>query len=98
MPLQPFGETLLRVLHSVEEFHVTEGAPCAPEVIDFMNLRRHGIEWSPLLSCAWDFEFKGKANKIATFDLTLDAEHARGMEVGKTYASTALPSVEGRIG
>lgn len=97
IPLQPYEDTLRRVLHHVEGFHVTDGIPYPPELLSYTNPQRHGLSWSPFISCSWDYEFKGEKNKVATFDIMLDAERAEGMEVGKTYDSTALPSVEGRI-
>lgn len=97
IPLQPYEDTLRRVLHHVEGFHVTDGIPYAPELLSYTYPQRHGLHWSPFISCSWDYEFKGEKNKVATFDVTLDAERTQGMEVGKTYASTALPSVEARI-
>lgn len=98
IPLQPYENTLLRVLHHVEEFHVTDTAPFPRELIAYTNLQRHNLQWTPFMSCTWDYEFKGDKNKVATFDVVMDADQARGMEAGKTYSSTALPSVEGRIG
>jgi len=98
IPLQPYENVLLRVLHHVEGFHVTEGAPFPGELIAYTNLQRHNLNWTPFMSCSWDYEFKGEKNKVATFDVVMDAARAEGMEAGKTYSSTALPSVEGRIG
>jgi hypothetical protein len=98
IPLQPYEDVLLRVLHDIEGFHVTDGLPWPKEVLSYTNPTRHGLHWTPFISCSWDYEFKGDKNKIATFDVVMDAARAEGMEVGKTYASTALPSVEGRIG
>lgn len=98
IPLQPYENVLPRVLHRVEEFHVTDGIPYPPELLSYTNPQRHDLHWTPFISCSWDYEFKGDKNKIATFEVTLDASRTEGMEVGKTYASTALPSVEGRIG
>lgn len=98
IPLQPYEDTLRRVLHHVDGFHVTDGIPYPPELLSYTYPQRHGLSWSPFLSCSWDYEFKGEKNKIATFDIVMDAERTEGMEVGKTYTSTALPSVEGRIG
>jgi hypothetical protein len=98
IPLQPYENVLLRVLHHVNGFHVTDGLPWPAELLSYTNPQRHNLQWTPFLSCSWDYEFKGEKNKVATFDVVMDAARAEGMEVGKTYASTALPSVEGRIG
>ncbi len=98
IPLQPYENVLPRVLHHVEGFHVTDGIPYPPELLSYTNPQRHDLHWTPFLSCSWDYEFKGEKNKTATFEVTLDALRTEGMEVGKTYPSTALPSVEGRIG
>ena len=98
IPLQPYENVLPRVLHHVEGFHVTDGIPYPAELLSFTNPQRHDLQWTPFLSCSWDYEFKGDKNKVATFEVTMDAFRTQGMEVGKTYASTALPSVEGRIG
>ncbi|MBK9265625.1 MAG: SMI1/KNR4 family protein [Polyangiaceae bacterium] len=98
IPLQPYETTLLRVLHRIEGLHVTDGLPWPSEVLSYTHWPRHNLGWTPFISCTWDYEFKGDKNKVATFDVVLDGARAEGMEVGKTYASTALPSVEGRIG
>ena len=98
IPLQPYEDVLLRVLNDIEGFHVTDDLPWPKEVLSYTNPTRHGLHWTPFISCSWDYEFKGDKNKVATFDVVMDAARAEGMEVGKTYASTALPSVEGRIG
>lgn len=98
IPLQPYENTLLRVLHRIEGLHVTDGLPWPSEVLSYTHPPRHNLVWTPFISCTWDYEFKGDKNKVATFDVVLDGARAEGMEVGKTYASTALPSVEGRIG
>lgn len=98
IPLQPFENALVRALHHVEGFHVTDGFPHPPELLSYTNIQRHQFDWTPFISCSWDYEFKGDKNKVATFEVIMDAARAEGMEVGKTYTSTALPSVEGRIG
>lgn len=98
IPLQPYEGALVRALHHVEGFHVTDGIPYPPELLSYTNPQRHNLHWTPFLSCSWDYEFKGEKNKVATFEVVMDGARAEGMEVGKTYTSTALPSVEGRIG
>jgi hypothetical protein len=98
IPLQPYENVLLRVLHHVDGFHVTDDLPWPKELLSFTNPQRHKLQWTPFIGCSWDYEFKGDKNKVAIFDVVMDAARAEGMEVGKTYASTALPSVEGRIG
>jgi hypothetical protein len=98
IPLQPYENALIRALHHVEGFHVTDGFPHSPELLSYTNLQKHQLDWTPFISCSWDYDFKGDKNKVATFEVVMDAARAEGMEVGKTYSSTALPSVEGRIG
>lgn len=98
IPLQPYENVLPRVLHEVAAFHVTDGIPYPPEILRYTNPQRHDFSWQPYISCSWDYEFKGDKNKVATFDVVMDASRTEGMEVGKTYPSTALPSVEGRVG
>lgn len=97
IPLEESHATLVRVLHSIEGFHVTDGLPFPSEVIELMNPDRRGFSFEPFISCAWAYKFHGNDDKEAIFTLVLDPARAEGMEVGKTYTSTALPSVEARI-
>jgi len=58
---------------------------------------KHDTRWWPFLACEGG-RFKGAKSKAATYDVVLRPAHAKGLEKGRTYVSTALPAVEMKIG
>jgi hypothetical protein len=89
---------LLRILHGVEGLHVSDGCPYPSEVLRFTDLRRQKLGWSPFVGLKYGRTPEGNGETERAFDIVLDASRAQGMEVGKTYASSALSRVEGQIG
>lgn len=88
---------LLRVLHSIPGFQVTADFPHPPDVLRFLELHRHNLSWNPFVAISARHA-TGEEKKRAIFNVVLDASRAQGMEVGKTYPSSALLAVEARIG
>ena len=86
--------TLLRILHCIEGLHVTDGCPYPSDAVKFTELSRHDRLWSPFLGCSWGPISEREGKLASTCTLVLDASRAQGMEVGKTWTSSALTSVE----
>lgn len=85
--------TLVRVLDALPGVDVGADFPGPRALIQCAYPPKCGIWWSPFVN--YHEENENEAYTAMRYEVTLPAARAAGLEAGRTYASTALPSVEG---
>jgi hypothetical protein len=83
--------TLVRVLDSLPGVEVAAEFPAPRALLECAYPLKCGISWSPFATFAYTAE--NEAYTQVRFEVSFPASRAVGLEAGRTYASSALPSV-----
>lgn len=85
--------TLVRVLDTIPGVDVASSFPAPRALLQCAYPPKCRIWWSPFAE--FTYETENEAHTTMRFTVALPASRVTGLEVGRTYASSALPSVEG---
>lgn len=85
--------TLVRVLDTIPGVDVASSFPAPRALLQCAYPPKCRIWWSPFAEHAYETE--NEAYTTMRFKVALPASRVTGLEAGRTYASSALPSVEG---